>query len=181
ALTLGWKPALTEEVSEPFVRAATYHIFAVDGLRMAIIFGIFFGLLRAISVPRAVCGLVLIPLIWFYTALTGWPASAIRATVMLSVIVFGWLLKRPSDLINSLFAAALIILIWQPQQLFQAGFQLSFFVVLCIVLAMPVIHAGWERLWAPDPLLPESLHPRWRKVMRGPGRFVSDILLTSLA
>ena len=46
ALTLGWKPALTEEVSEPFVRAATYHIFAVDGLRMAIIFGIFFGLLQ---------------------------------------------------------------------------------------------------------------------------------------
>jgi len=63
---------------EPFVRAATYHIFAVDGLRMAIIFGIFFGLLRAISVPRAVCVLVLIPLIWFLHALTGWPASAIR-------------------------------------------------------------------------------------------------------
>src|SRR5205823_12883985 len=91
ALTLGWKPALTEEVSEPFIRAATYHIFAVDGLRMAIIFGIFFGLLRAISVPRAVCGMLLIPLIWFYTALTGWPASAIRATVMLTVIILGWL------------------------------------------------------------------------------------------
>jgi len=84
ALTLGWKPALTEEVSEPFVRAATYHIFAVDGLRMAIIFGIFFGLLRALTVPRGLCGVILIPLIWFYTALTSWPASAIRATVMLT-------------------------------------------------------------------------------------------------
>jgi hypothetical protein len=66
ALTLGWKTALTEEVSEPFVQAATYHIFAVDGLRMAIIFGIFFYLFRALRLPRAVCGLVLIPLIWFY-------------------------------------------------------------------------------------------------------------------
>ena len=53
ALALGWKTALTEEVSEPFVRAATYHIFAVDGLRMAIIFGIFFGLLRALGLSRA--------------------------------------------------------------------------------------------------------------------------------
>src|SRR5205814_6506502 len=70
ALTLGWKQALTEDVSEPFVRAATYHIFAVDGLRMAIIFGIFFGLLRALTVPRGLCGVILIPLIWFYTALT---------------------------------------------------------------------------------------------------------------
>ena len=181
ALTLGWKAALTEEVSEPFVRAATYHIFAVDGLRMAIIFGIFFGLLRAISVPRAVCGLVLIPLIWFYAALTGWPASAIRATVMLTVIVLGWLLKRPSDLTNSLFAAALIILIWQPQQLFQAGFQLSFFVVLCILVSIPILRDLWQRMWAPDPLLPESLYPRWRSTLRVPGQFVSELLLTSFA
>jgi len=64
ALALGWKTALTEEVSEPFVQAATYHIFAVDGLRMAIVFGIFFYLFRALRLPRAVSGLVLIPLIW---------------------------------------------------------------------------------------------------------------------
>src|SRR5262245_42711897 len=68
ALTLGWKTALTEEVSEPFIRAATYHIFAVDGLRMAIVFGILFWLLRAFQVPRAICGIVLVPAIWFYVA-----------------------------------------------------------------------------------------------------------------
>jgi predicted membrane metal-binding protein len=73
ALTLGWKTALTEEVSEPFVQAATYHIFAVDGLRMAIIFGIFFGLFRALRIPRPVCGGLLLPLIWIivYISLTG--------------------------------------------------------------------------------------------------------------
>ena len=110
ALTLGWKTALTEEVSEPFVQAATYHIFAVDGLRMAIIFGICFGLFRALGFPAPCAGWCCCPLIWFYVALTGWPASAIRATVMLSVVIIGWALNRPSDLINSLFAAALIIL-----------------------------------------------------------------------
>jgi competence protein ComEC len=181
ALTLGWKTALTEEVSEPFVQAATYHIFAVDGLRMAIIFGIFLGLLRALGLPRAICGLVLLPVIWFYTALTGWPASAIRATVMLSVVIIGWSLKRPSDLINSLFVAALIILVWQPQQLFQAGFQLSFLVVLCIILTMPLLERFSEQLMAPDPLLPESLRPRWQKVLRTPLRHIRGLLLTSLA
>src|SRR5207247_8918344 len=100
----------------------------------------FFGLLRAFGLTRATCGLLILPLIWFYTGLTGWPASAIRASIMLTVVVVGWALKRPSDLINSLFAAALIILIWQPQQLFQAGFQLSFFVVLCIILTLPALH-----------------------------------------
>ena len=172
ALTLGWKTALTEEVSEPFVQAATYHIFAVDGLRMAIIFGIFFCLFRALRLPRAVCGLVLIPLIWFYAALTGWPASAIRATVMLTVVIIGWVLRRPSDLVNSLFAAALIILLWEPRQLFQAGFQLSFFVVLCIILTLPALRELGRRLTAPDPLLPEELRPRWQQALRVPARYL---------
>jgi competence protein ComEC len=181
ALALGWKTALTEKVSEPFVQAATYHIFAVDGLRMAIIFGIFFGLLRVFGLPRAACGLLLLPVIWFYTALTGWPASAIRATVMLTVVIIGWALKRPSDLLNSLFTAALIILIWEPRQLFQAGFQLSFFVVLCMILTLPMMRAFSERLVAPDPLLPARLRPRWRQTLRGPARYAGDVLLTSFA
>jgi competence protein ComEC len=181
ALTLGWKTALTEEVSEPFVQAATYHIFAVDGLRMAIIFGICFGLFRAIGIPRSICGLVLIPLIWFYVALTGWPASAIRATVMLTIVIIGWVLKRPGDVINSLFAAALIILAWDPQQLFQAGFQLSFFVVLCIILIVPPLQKYWEQLFAPHPLLPKKLHRQWPPIIRVPARFVSGVLLTSFA
>jgi competence protein ComEC len=181
ALTLGDKAVLTDEVSEPFVRAATYHIFAVDGLRMAIIFGIFFALFRALGLPRAVCGLLLIPLIWFYTALTGWPASAIRATVMLTIVIFGWAMKRPSDLINSLFAAALVILVWEPRQLFQAGFQLSFFVVLCIILMMPPLNQLARRLFKSDPLLPEQLRPRWQRILHPPARFALDFLLVSFA
>ena len=181
ALTLGWKTALTEEVSEPFIQAATYHIFAVDGLRMAIIFGIFFGLFRAVGLPRPVSGAVLIPLIWFYVALTGWPASAIRATVMLSVVIVGWVLRRPSDLLNSLFAAALIILAWQPQQIFLAGFQLSFLVVLCIILLLPPLRAWAERFTEPDPLLPAELLPSWRRMFRVPAGYVGGLLLTSFA
>jgi len=181
ALTLGWKTALTEEVSEPFVQAATYHIFAVDGLRMAIVFGIFFYLLRALHLSRAVCGLVLMPLIWFYVGLTGWPASAIRATVMLSVVIIGWVLRRPSNLLNSLFAAALIILLWEPRQLFQAGFQLSFFVVLCILLTLPSLRKLGRRLTAPDPLLPDELRPGWQRALRVPARYLADLSLTSFA
>lgn len=148
---------------------------------MAIIFAIFFSLFRVLGLPRAGCGLVLIPLIWFYTALTGWPASAIRATVMLTVIIVGWALNRPSDLINSLLAAALIILVWDPQQLFQAGFQLSFLVVLCIILILPAFDEFSQRLLKSDPLRPDELRPRWQKLLVPPARFVLDFLFTSLA
>jgi hypothetical protein len=87
ALTLGVKSILTGDVSEPFIRAATYHIFAVDGLRMTILFGIFFAVFRVFRISRAHCGFLLLPIIWFYVHLTGWPASAVRAAVMLSIVM----------------------------------------------------------------------------------------------
>jgi competence protein ComEC len=181
ALALGWKTALTEDATEPFIRAATYHIFAVDGLRMAIVFGIFFALLRVFGASRPLCGIVLLPVIWFYVALTGWPASAIRASVMLTIIISGWVLRRPNEPINSLLLAALIILVWEPQQLFQAGFQLSFFVVLCLILIIPPLVEQIERATAPDPLLPEQLRKKWPGIVILPARYVADLSVTSFA
>jgi len=163
AMSLGWKPALTHETYEPFMRSGTMHIFAISGLHVALIAGILTRLLRLLQVPRVGCGWVVIPLIWFYTAATGWQASAIRATVMMSIIIGGWALKRPSDLLNSLAAAALLILLWDPRQIFTASFQLSFLVVLSIALLAPPLEAMRNRLLQSDPLVPADLLPRWRR------------------
>src|SRR5258705_6394528 len=90
AMTLGWQTALTAEVSEPFMRSGTMHIFAISGLHIALIAGVFLALFRALNIPRAICGATVIPIIWFYTMATGWQASAIRSTVMMTVIILGW-------------------------------------------------------------------------------------------
>ena len=104
AMTLGWRTALTADISEPFLRAGTMHLFAIDGLRIALISGMLVALLRLLQVSRAWCGVVAIPAIWFYTAATGWESSAIRASVMMTVVLGGWALKRPGDTVNSLAA-----------------------------------------------------------------------------
>ena len=181
AMTLGWKTALTDEVSEPFMRSGTMHIFAISGLHIALIAGILVQLLRLARVPRGVCGLIVIPLIWFYTGATGWQSSAIRSTIMMTVVIGGWSLHRPSDLINSLFASAFIILVWDPNQLFQASFQLSFSVVFSIGLLLPRFNRWRDALLQSDPLLPPELRPRWRRWLDGPIRALSTGLLTSLA
>ncbi len=181
AMTLGFRPALTDEVALPFMRSGTMHIFAISGLHVALIAGMLVSLLRAVQMPRSVCGLIVIPLLWFYTAATGWHASAIRATVMMSVVIFGWMLKRPADLLNSLGAAALLILIWQPFQLFQASFQLSFAVVLSLALLTPHFEKLWQRLTRPDPFLPDELRPRWQRWLLRPAYWLGAALATSLA
>src|SRR5207302_435477 len=180
-MALGWTTALTQEVSEPFMRTGTMHIFAISGLHIALIAGILVALLRVLQIPRAVCGWLVIPLIWSYTAATGWQPSAIRSTLMMSVIIVGWALRRPSDLLNSLAAAGFIILLWDPQQLFQASFQLSFFVVLSIALLLPPIEYIRRRLLQTDPLLPPELRPRWRRRLERPIHAVTTAFATSLA
>jgi competence protein ComEC len=181
AMTLGSKNVLTSEAYDPFIESGTMHIFAISGLHIALIAGILVSLLRVLQVSRSWCGVVVIPLIWFYTAATGWQPSAIRSTVMMSLIIAGWSLKRPTDLLNSLAAAALILLVWDPQQLFQASFQLSFFVVLSIALFVPSLEKVRDRLLQHDPLLPPELVPRWKRWLDAPLRFLLTCLATSFA
>ena len=163
AMTLGWRTAFTGDVGDPFLRAGTMHMFAIDGLRIALLSGMLVTLLRVLRLSRAWCGAVAVPVIWFYTAATGWESSAVRASIMMTVILGGWALKRPSDLVNSLAAAALIILLWDPRQLFEAGFQLSFSVMAVIAVMLPPLDRFFNRGLKFDPLLPEELVPRWKR------------------
>jgi ComEC/Rec2-related protein len=181
-LLLDWKAPLTDSVEEPFLRAGTYHIFAVDGLRIGLLAGIGLALLRLLRLPRALCGALVLPVLWFYAGLTGWPASAVRAAIMASVVILGWACRRPVDLINSLFAAAVIVLLWEPAQLFQPGFQLSFMVVLCIGVILPWVQ--WiMRTWVfkGDPFLPDTLQSRWPAWLYAPAAYAVDTLALSVA
>ncbi len=182
AMVLGWKTALTGEVSEPFMRTGTLHIFAISGLHVALIAGILLEVLRLFLVPRAVCGWLIVPLLWLYTAATGWQSSAIRSTVMMSVVIGSWSFHRPSDVLNSLAASAFLILAWQPGQLFQAGFQLSFGVVFALALAAARVHGWLQRIILPDdPLLPTDLRPAWRRWLDDPVNHLRSNLSVSIA
>ncbi len=160
-LMLDCRAPMTQFVKEPFVRAGTFHIFAVDGLRIGMISAILLLFFRVLQIPREISGWGVIPVIWFYAGLTGFPASAIRASIMMTVVIFGWAIRRPGDLLNSLFAAAFIILIWEPQQIFMPGFQLSFLVVFFLAVLIKPLEQSLKWPFRGDPFLPDQLkwHP----------------------
>ena len=181
AMTLGWHTAFKGGLADPFLQAGTMHLFAIDGLRIALVSGMFITLLRVLRLPRAWCGLVCIPAIWFYTAATGWEPSANRASLMMSIVIVGWALQRPGDLLNSLAAAAFIILLWDPVEFFEAGFQLSFLVVLVIALMLPPLNARVDQWLKFDPLAPPDLIPRWQKLGMNMLRHALHFLALSIA
>ena len=181
AMTLGWKTALNGEVSEPFMRSGTLHVFAISGLHVAMIAAIFAGVLRCCQVPRRICGIIVITVIWFYTYATGWQASAVRSSVMASIFMGSWVLIRPPDVYNSLAAAALLILLWDPQQLFQAGFQLSFAVVFGLVLCGDFARPLQRRIAQGDSLIPWEVRPWWQRATITGATYVSAMALTAVA
>ncbi|HAB18689.1 MAG TPA: ComEC/Rec2 family competence protein [Verrucomicrobiota bacterium] len=163
AMTLGWRTALTPAVSSAFVESGTMHVFAISGLHIALMSGVWVAVLRLVRVQREWCGLLVVPGMWLYVAATGWQPSAVRSAVMMSIVVCGWALRRPGDVLNSLSLAALVILVIDPGELFQAGFQLSFAAVAGLTLWAPLFGSWGERLltFPADPMLPETLRPWW--------------------
>lgn len=183
AMALGWKTALTGEVDTAFMESGTMHVFAISGLHIALIAGAIVALLRTLRVSRGWCGVVVAPLMWFYVAATGWQTSAIRSVLMSTIVIGGWSLERPGDLFNSLAAALLAVLLWDPGQLFQASFQLSFGVVGGMALLVPVIEPRVLTLVRidPDPFLPDELRPRWQRWAAEPLRQFALLLAASVA
>ncbi|MFO1458002.1 MAG: ComEC/Rec2 family competence protein [Verrucomicrobiota bacterium] len=183
AMTLGWQTGLSGETSTAFMESGTMHVFAISGLHIALIATLVCAALRAARIPRAATGLMVIPILWFYVAATGWQSSAIRSAIMMTVITGTWILNRPADLLNSLAMSALIILLWQPGQLLQAGFQLSFAVVAGLVLLVPVVEPLLFRALQlrSDPMLPDALRPRWSRRLDRPIRWLTSGLATGIA
>lgn len=160
AMALGWKPGLDGTVAEPFLRTGTLHVFAISGAHIVIVAHLLQTALRHLRFGKRPAVYVVLPFVWFYVAATGWQSSAVRAAVMASVWLGGYLLKRPSNMINSLGAAAALIFLWDPAQLFQAGFQLSFLAVASLALLAEYLAAKGELLFKTDPFLPAELARR---------------------
>ena len=183
AMALGWRTGLAGDVDDGFMRSGTLHVFAISGLHIALIAVLLVQAFRVLGWSRALCGGLSLPLIWFYVAATGWQPSAVRSAVMTSVVVGTWMLERPGDLLNSLSLAALLILIAEPGQLFQAGFLLSFLVVAALAVFPSRWEAWWleHRPWRPDALLPPSQWSRTRRVWEWAERGLCRGCVTGLA
>lgn len=142
ALTLGYTDALSDEVVESFRTTGVAHILAVSGMHVIIIFSVISSLLSCISRHSKyhwVKQVIIILLLWVYVFVIGFPPSALRACIMLSVLCVATLGGVKSYSRNALFMTAFLMLVWNPFWLFDMGFQLSFLAVLSMLFLMPVL------------------------------------------
>ncbi len=162
-MVIGERSEIPTETYKDFQRTGVFHVFAINGLHVGLVTGIVLIVLRMARIPRRWCAVAAVPALVLYVFATGAHPGAVRALIMACALLVGWMLVRPADTLNSLAAAALVILLCDPTQLFGGGFLLSFSVVLAIVTLTPLIEARLSPWAATDPFLPEEFVPKWRK------------------
>ena len=181
AITLGARDDAAEEFNAAFRQTGTLHLFSVSGLHVGMFALLLWMVLQPLRVSRRAAVLIIIPMLFFYSLVTGAAPSSLRAATMISLALGALLLDRAPATGNSLAAAALLILGFDTNQLFQPGFQLSFLVVAALLLLTPPIDRRLSVAFCPDTFIPRRLYNGARKIQASFGRALAATLSVSLA
>lgn len=159
-LLLGDKSQISPDVIKTFRMAGMSHLLAVSGLHVGIIMSLIWLLFKPLeyvillaSTSARINARVGSPKLYYAIGITvrlsvilitslyvcsiGAPPSAMRATLMLSLCLVGWMFHRPTSAGRCLILAALFLLAWDPWLITKVGFQLSFLSVGGIILFQP--------------------------------------------
>jgi len=134
-LILADRTEIDYETKNEFINSGVVHILAVSGLHVGYVLVIFIFIFGRFGIYlRSI--LTILGLLAFMF-LTGVPPSVFRATLMAVVIIIAFLSNRSTNIINSISIAAFIILLLNPNEIYNPGFQLSFSAVLAIGILYP--------------------------------------------
>lgn len=141
-LLLGDRSEISYETKIEFINSGVIHVLAVSGLHVGYILLIFIVLFGRFNLYTR--SFLMITGLIIYMFITGLPPSVFRASVMAIILILAFLTNRSTNLFNSLFLAALIILLLDTRELFNPGFQLSFSAVFSIAAIYPFIQRKIE-------------------------------------
>ncbi len=151
AMVLGEEGALTDELRDIFLAAGVTHIISISGSHLGMVAVVCFGFMNLLmrllperqyhwltirADPKKIAAAITLPLILFYTLLSGGQTATVRSLIMIAAALFALVLDRENSLLHALATAALFILIADSQALFDISFQLSFLSVFSIGFAV---------------------------------------------
>lgn len=139
AMTLGERVSMSDDMTDDYSASGALHILSLSGMHLGIIYAMLLLLFfkRRSSV---IVQVIIVTAVWAYVFIAGLPVSAVRSAVMLSVCSFVNLLNRDKISLNVLAVAAFSVLVVNPLNLYDVGFQMSFMSVMFIIVFYPVFY-----------------------------------------
>ena len=175
ALLLGEKQDIDDETLNQFKNVGVIHVLAISGLHVGfiIIFVLIFLSFFRLNYKTKIYSLLII--LFIYIVIINFKAPVIRASIMAALYLLAKLTERKISLFNIIFFAAFLLLVIDPRDIFNPGFQFSFAAVISIVYGYPKLNE----------LIP--LKMKLNSINKGSGikgfffKFIWDPLLVSLA
>jgi competence protein ComEC len=133
SILLGDREKVPKNLMDGFLKTGTIHFLAISGLHVGILVISLHCLLRFFRLNTRYLAMIIILIVFFYAAVTGMKPPILRAGIMVAMYYGAFIINRRWDLQNSIAAAAFIILLINPSDLFNVGFQLSVLAVLGII------------------------------------------------
>lgn len=182
-LLFGEHESLPKEIEESFRDAGVMHVLVASGANLGMILALLALIVSWRGFNFTKLYFLAAPMVLIYLLIVGFEVSLLRATAMFFFLTIGfffaergWMLKRWVDPLQSLATAALAILIFDPEVLFDVSFQLSFIGTLGILLAVLYV---WPRLVSYLELTPRP--PQEETLSRRAARSVVIFVLVTLA
>jgi competence protein ComEC len=151
-VVLGDDQGLSDELRQRFRASGLYHLLAVSGQNVALVAGGALLLAWLLGLPRWIGELGALASMGAYVLAVGAQPSVVRAGVAGALGSLAWLAARERDRWHFLLLGALVLLAWNPYNLFDAGFQLSFAAVVAIFEVAPLLERRLEGYPVPRPL-----------------------------
>ncbi len=145
-MVLGQRSQADRALNDAFLRAGGMHFLAVSGFHVGVLAGVVWLLLRPLRVLGPASTAAVVSIVVVVYALVAEPnAPVLRATMMVVLVAAAWATNRPTSVLNSLALASLVLLLVNPLELFRAGFQLSFLMVVALVTLVPRLLRRFQR------------------------------------
>jgi competence protein ComEC len=124
-ILLGLQSSIPADMSATFSATGTSHILVISGWNISIIAAALYSAAEGLRLAKRKAFWAILITIWLYTLFVGATPTVIRAAVMGTIVVIGQRLERPAYAWTTLFAACWAMTLWDPQTLWDMGFQLS--------------------------------------------------------
>ncbi len=142
AILIGQSFQLQRVWTEQYRSTGTFHALVISGTHVAVLAAFFLFLLRICFVPESPALLLTVLAAWLYALVTGWQPPCVRSAAGLTLFMICGYFYRERRLMNLLAAVAIAFLLLDPEQLFDASFQLTFLAVGFLgAFAVPLIEA----------------------------------------
>jgi len=118
-------------------------MIVISGTHVAVLAAFFLFMLRICFVPESLALFITVLAAWLYALVTGWQAPCVRSAAGLTLFMIAGYFYRQRRIMNLLAAVALGFLLLDPEELFDASFQLTFLAVGFLgAFAAPAIAAA---------------------------------------